>query len=278
MAAANTPAGISIISSYFPPGKAKNRAFSILGAGQPIGYIVGLILGMYDVDIPMLCYITNPYSPGGILAQSSISWRAIYWLQAGLGLILCILGWLTLPEDQAEKRYNKGLDWVGAILSIGGLGLLVYDLGYVSDLWCRIFFEAQRTTCRESITAPKGWATPFIPSLLGTAFLIISAFVYWEMRREARGQSVLLPMSMFTKPGTRMAPVILVVLFGWWGFNTLSYFVPLYLQQILLLSPLQSAVRLIPMGISVSVDLMCPTFVAHSVSRRDSSRTWSLDI
>ncbi|THH29699.1 hypothetical protein EUX98_g4482 [Antrodiella citrinella] len=108
--AANTPAGIAIISSYFPPGKAKNRAFSILGAGQPIGYIVGLILG-------------------GILSQSPATWRAIYGLQAGLGLVLCVLGWLILPTDQAEKRYNKGLDWVGAILSIGGLGLMVYDLG-----------------------------------------------------------------------------------------------------------------------------------------------------
>ncbi|THH29702.1 hypothetical protein EUX98_g4481 [Antrodiella citrinella] len=55
---------------------------------------------------------------------------------------------------------------------------------------------------------------------------------------------------MFTRPGTRMTPVLLVVLFGWWGFNTLSYFVPLYLQQVLLLSPLQASVRLIPMGIS----------------------------
>ena len=45
LAAANTPAGISIISSYFPPGKSKNTAFAVLGAGQPIGYIIGMILG-----------------------------------------------------------------------------------------------------------------------------------------------------------------------------------------------------------------------------------------
>lgn len=37
--------GISIISSYFPPGKAKNQAFALLGAGQPIGYMIGMILG-----------------------------------------------------------------------------------------------------------------------------------------------------------------------------------------------------------------------------------------
>lgn len=74
---------------------------------------------------------------GGILADSPISWRAIYGLQAGLGLIFCVMGWLVLPVDQAEKRYNKGLDWIGAILSTTGLGLLVYDLGYVLYPWCR---------------------------------------------------------------------------------------------------------------------------------------------
>ena len=39
--------GISIISSYFPPGKSKNTAFAVLGAGQPIGYIIGMILGAW---------------------------------------------------------------------------------------------------------------------------------------------------------------------------------------------------------------------------------------
>lgn len=48
-----------------------------------------------------------------------------------------------------------------------------------------------------------------------------------------------------------MGPVILLVFFGWWGFNTLAYFVPLFYQQVQLLSPLETAVRLVPMGIAV---------------------------
>ena len=61
-------------------------------------------------------------------AASSASWRTIFWLQAGLGGVLCVMGWFVLPEDEMSQRYNMGLDWVGAVLSTAGLGLLVCDL------------------------------------------------------------------------------------------------------------------------------------------------------
>lgn len=102
-------AGISIISSYFPPGRAKGKAFAILGAGQPLGFIIGMILG-------------------GILTESSASWRTIFWLQSGLAALLCVVGWFALPPDDSSHRYSQGLDWIGALLSMSGLGLLVYDL------------------------------------------------------------------------------------------------------------------------------------------------------
>ncbi|PSR74384.1 hypothetical protein PHLCEN_2v9892 [Hermanssonia centrifuga] len=144
-----------------------------------------------------------------------------------------------------------GLDWIGAILSTAGLGLLVCDLA-------------------ESTTTPRGWATPFVPSLFGISIILIMSFVAWEMRREAKGQSVLLPMSMWTQPGTKMGPIILLVFFGWWGFNTLAYFVPLFYQEVLLLTPLQTAVRLVPMGVSLgtSVGLAVTSTIANSVSTR----------
>ena len=107
--AAITPAGISILSSHFPPGPERGRAFALLGAGQPIGYIIGLILG-------------------GILSDSSASWRTIFWLEAGLAAFLCVMGWFVLPKDDTSKRYTRGLDWIGAVLSTAGLALLVYDL------------------------------------------------------------------------------------------------------------------------------------------------------
>lgn len=61
-----------------------------------------------------------------------------------------------------------------------------------------------------------------------------------------------MPMSMFSQPGAKMGPIILLVVFGWWGFNTQGYFIPLFYQQVQNLSPLQTALRLVPAGISVS--------------------------
>ena len=104
---------------------------------------------------------------------------------------------------------------------------------------------------RESTVTPRGWAAPFVPSLLGTSVILIVSFVAWEIRREAKGQSVLFPMSLWKQPKAMMGPIVLIVFFGWWAFNTLGYFVPLYFQQVLLLSPLQTSVRLIPMGLTV---------------------------
>jgi MFS family permease len=46
-AAANTPAGIGLFVAYFPQGPQRNRAFGFLGAGQPLGFILGLVLGMH---------------------------------------------------------------------------------------------------------------------------------------------------------------------------------------------------------------------------------------
>lgn len=66
---------------------------------------------------------------GGLLSESGASWRAIFALEAGLGCLLSVIGWLVLPEDDLSRRYDKGLDIVGAVLSTAGLGLLVYDLG-----------------------------------------------------------------------------------------------------------------------------------------------------
>ncbi|KAI0341364.1 MFS general substrate transporter [Trametopsis cervina] len=226
--AAITPAGVSILSSHFPPGSARGRAFAVLGAGQPVGYIIGLILG-------------------GILSDSRASWRTIYFLEAGLAALLCVTGWFILPADDHSRRYTQGLDWIGALLSTSGLALLVYDLA-------------------ESTTTPRGWAAPFIPSLFGTSIILIVAFVLWELRREAKGESVLLPMSMWTQPGAKMGPTILLVFFGWWGFNTLGYYLPLFYQETELLTAKETAVRLIPSGIAGIIINILTGYVISRVS------------
>jgi hypothetical protein len=45
-AAANTPSGIGLFVAHFPQGSRRNKAFGVLGAGQPLGFILGLVLGL----------------------------------------------------------------------------------------------------------------------------------------------------------------------------------------------------------------------------------------
>ncbi|KAJ7157097.1 major facilitator superfamily domain-containing protein [Mycena filopes] len=217
-AAANTPSGLGLFSASFPPGPKRNKAYGVLGAGQPLGFILGLILG-------------------GILAQSNATWRAVFYIQAGLGVFFVILGFMFLVKQAPAPRYTKGLDWGGAILSTAGIGLLTYSLA-------------------DSTTARKGWATPQIPSLFAGSIVILIIFIFYERRRETRGLSVLLPIKIWKQPATKMSSIISIQFLVWWSFNTLAYFATLYYQQVLHLDPLQTAVRFIPMttaGVLVNV-------------------------
>lgn len=67
---------------------------------------------------------------GGILTESSATWRAIFFFQAGLGFFFVILGWMVLAKEQTVPLYTKGIDWGGAVLSTAGFGLMTYSLAY----------------------------------------------------------------------------------------------------------------------------------------------------
>ncbi|KAJ7134992.1 major facilitator superfamily domain-containing protein [Mycena crocata] len=211
-AAANTPSGLGLFAAFFPPGAKRNKAYGVLGAGQPLGFILGLILG-------------------GILTQSRATWRAVFYLQAGLGVFFVVLGFVFLAKQPPTQRYNKGLDWGGAFLSTAGIGLLTYSLA-------------------DSTSARKGWASPQIPSLFTASIVILGLLFFYEWRRETQGQSVLLPMKIWQQPDTNMGGVVAIQFFVWWSFNTLAYFSTLYYQQVNRLDPIQTAVRFIPMTIA----------------------------
>ena len=42
-----------------------------------------------------------------------------------------VLGAYTIPPDGARSRYGKGIDWIGAFLSVVGVGLLTFVLSCV---------------------------------------------------------------------------------------------------------------------------------------------------
>ncbi len=122
---------------------------------------------------------------------------------------------------------------------------------------------------------PKGWKTPWVPALLVVSLVIIGLFVAWESYRERRDMSVIMPVSLWTKPGKKMSPMIGVVFLSWCvlacsvvstqlklmsdvyrrraSYNALSYFVTLFFQQVRGDDPVHTSLETLPFAIMSGV-------------------------
>ncbi|CAD6911350.1 unnamed protein product [Tilletia caries] len=216
-AAMLSPAGVGILAGCLPDdGQFKSRAFAALGAGQPIGFIVGLLLG-------------------GILSTGG-HWRLIFWITAGIGFIflgLCIavlpLDGTTivfqrrpLPNSSATRKSGPPVNESDSTRHITS-GAATPARRSISNIdndsnnqleritsIVAIDSEFSRTTLRQALwhfdwlgaflstsglvlltfaladaeTAPQGWKTPYIPAMLPLSILALTSFVLWERRLE----------------------------------------------------------------------------------------------
>ena len=111
------PTAVSIITSAFPNGQRRNLGLAFMGAGQALGFSIGLVLGGLFVD--------------------SVGWRAGYYMCAAANFALLGVSFWGIPQDRQRPPFSwqillKGIDWVGAILASTCLGLLSYVLALVS--------------------------------------------------------------------------------------------------------------------------------------------------
>ena len=107
-AAAVPPAQGMLAVIYDVPSKRKNAAFACFSAGNPLGFVFGII-------------------SGGIVTQI-FSWRAGFWWLAIVYLLFTIIAIFVLPKDTTKKMpLNKEtirkFDVVGSLLAIAGTGL-----------------------------------------------------------------------------------------------------------------------------------------------------------
>lgn len=103
-AAFTVPAGLSIITTTFAEGAARNRAFSIYTVCGASGFSLGLVAG-------------------GLLTE--ISWRAALFFPGPVALALFLLGWKVIPRSASEPFSFKRFDIAGALTSTLALLLLV---------------------------------------------------------------------------------------------------------------------------------------------------------
>ena len=108
-----SPTALSLITTSFPEGKERNRAFGVYAAVSGAGAALGLLLG-------------------GILTEY-LDWRWVLFVNVPIGIALIAGAFLYLPNSE---RLQGKFDIPGAFLSVAGMVSLVYGfINAARDGW-----------------------------------------------------------------------------------------------------------------------------------------------
>jgi MFS family permease len=212
------PSSVILITSNIPTGSYRNTAFACLGAGQPVGFSIGLVLG-------------------GIFVQS-IGWRWGYHIGAIVTFAIFIISTFGIPADRVSqtqsfstirKRLSTEIDWIGCFILSTSLGMFSYVLSVLAG-------NASDFTAPASIT------------LFSIAVLLIPTFLFYSRRQERFGRKVIIPPSIWSN---RVFTSLCVTVFFIWGiFNAIQFFLTLFYQSIQSLSAIQTSIRFLPMVVT----------------------------
>jgi EmrB/QacA subfamily drug resistance transporter len=137
------PTALALITTNFPQGQERNRAFSVYAAMAGAGAAVGLVLG-------------------GVLTTYA-SWRWVFFVNVPIGIVVAA----AAPRVLAESPRRPGrIDVVGAVTGTGGVALLVYGL-------------SKAATGADSISH---WGDPQVLASLTASVVLLVSFVLIEMR------------------------------------------------------------------------------------------------
>jgi EmrB/QacA subfamily drug resistance transporter len=106
-AAFTAPAGLSIITTTFAEGPARNRAIAIYTATGATGFSLGLVFG-------------------GLLTE--IGWRWVFFLPVPVALVTLLAAIRLVPRGERTERARRRFDLAGAVGLTAGMLLLVFTL------------------------------------------------------------------------------------------------------------------------------------------------------
>jgi len=137
------PTALALITTNFPEGQERNRAFSVYAAMAGAGSAVGLLLG-------------------GVLTTYA-SWRWVLFVNVPIGILVAF----AAPRVLAESPRRPGrVDVAGAVTGTGGVALLVYGL-------------SKAATGSDGVSH---WGDAQVLASLSAAVVLLVSFVLIEMR------------------------------------------------------------------------------------------------
>jgi EmrB/QacA subfamily drug resistance transporter len=137
------PTALALITTNFPEGAERNRAFGVYAAMAGLGSAVGLLLG-------------------GILT-TYLSWRWCFFVNVPIGILVAV----AAPRVLAESARRPGrIDVTGAVTGTGGVALLVYGL-------------SKAATGPDGVSH---WTDPQVLASLAASVVLLVSFVLTERR------------------------------------------------------------------------------------------------
>jgi EmrB/QacA subfamily drug resistance transporter len=236
-AALASPAALALITTTFPAGPARNRAFAVYAAMSGAGAAVGLILGGWLTG-------TSPE----ILGVEVEGWRMTFLINVPIGLVAAALASRVLRESESQ---TGRLDVPGAVT--GTLGLLALVFGFT-----RAGEEAH------------GWGAPStIASLVaGVALLVAFAFV------ESRVSHPLLPVRIFQSRTRAVSFVVMMLVPA--AMFAMFFFLSLFIQQVVGYEPLHTGFAFLPFSVGIVIGAGLSSNLVNRIDPRFLSGTGTL--
>ena len=152
------PATLAIVADLWPPGR-RGTPLGVVGAVQELGSVLGPVLG------------------AAVLAVAD--WRAIFWLNVVLGLLLAGAVLLTGRHRPARPR---GIPVVVGALALGAGALaLAAPTALSTDVTLGLPFVPFDPESTSRVATPIGLAA----LVLGAAWLVVTAPRWWPLLRRA---------------------------------------------------------------------------------------------
>jgi len=197
------PATLSIITVVFPPSE-RAKAIAIWVGFAGAGGALGLVAGGVLLDF--------------------FWWGSVFFINIPIALV--VLGAVLKIVPTSKDEEQRPLDLGGSLLSIGGLGILLYGI----------------------IQGPeRGWTDGYVLALFAAAAVLLILFVRWELRTPA---PMLDPRYFLNRRFTLGSLAITTSFLAMFGF---FFLITLFLQFAQGHSPIAAAVRTLPFAASMVV-------------------------
>ncbi len=214
------PTSLSLVNANFR-GKDRAIAFGIWGSVIAGAAALGPLLGGW--------------------LTTYVSWRAIFLLNLPVSLAIVIAAVVLITESKDPDA--PGLRDVAGVLMVSfGFAALVFGLieGQHYGWW-----HAKATFSVAGHDWP-GSSSP-VPWAFGAAAVLLVGFVVHLVRATRRGRPALIDLELFRLRSFRWGGLtILIVALGEFG---LIFVIPLFLQNVLGLSPLETGAALLPLAL-----------------------------